>query len=58
MPLMREVISILTSNKFTKTFGITCLNYSGGIPSEIILSIPYLYGYLITGEKGGWEAHF
>lgn len=43
MPLMWEEISIPTSNELTKTFGITRLNYFGGIPSEIILSIPYLY---------------
>ena len=43
MPLMWEVISIPTSNELTKTFGITWLNHSGGIPSEIILSILYLY---------------
>ena len=45
MPLMWENISIPTSNELTKTFVITRLNYSGGIPFNIILviSIPYLY---------------
>ena len=39
MPLMWEEISIPTSNELTKTFGITRLNYSGGIPSDSISTL-------------------